>query len=83
MGAGEHNRVDPITLRSVEQRLRCRPHRLGRDLLPGELRLCKLDEFRRAVTNDRAVGGELRSKIVDIGLADGRFGAQYADDASS
>ena len=48
----------------------------------GELGLGELDQLGRAVADDRAVGGELRGEVVDIGLAHGRFGAEHADHAA-
>ena len=43
------------------------PRRLT--VLAGELGLGQLDQLGRAVADDRAVGGELRGEVVDIGLA--------------
>ena len=53
------------------------------DVLAGELGLGELDQLGRAVADDRAVGGELGGEIVDIGLANGRFGAEHADHPAS
>ena len=52
------------------------------DRLAGELGLGQLDQLGRAVADDRAVGGELRGEVVDIGLADRRLGAEHADHAA-
>ena len=47
--------------------------------LAAELGLGEFDQLGRAVADDRAVRGEPRGEVVDIGLAHGRFGAEHAD----
>ena len=84
VGAGEDDGVDPLAAGRVEHRLRRRASTASTlTSLAGELGLGELDQLGRAVADDRAVGGEFRGEVVDIGLAHGRFGAEHADDAAS
>lgn len=78
--AGKDDRVDPIALGSVEQRLRRSSDGTDANLLAAELRFGKLDQFRRPVADDRAVRRKSARQIVYIGLANRRLGAKHTDD---
>ena len=79
MGAGEHDRIDRVN--GIEHRLDGRAHGFDRNVFSGKLGFGQFHQFRRAVTNDRAVRSEFRRKVVDIGLSHRRFGAEYTDHA--
>ncbi len=83
MGAGEHDRVHPLAAGLIEQPV----HRRGIVRRIAEIatqaRLGQLDQPGRAVTQDQAVAGEFLGQTIDIGLADGRIGAEHADRAAA
>ncbi len=81
MGAGIDDHVDAIAARLIEQASENRAVAVGRRFLAAQLGLGKLDQPRRSVAHHQAIAGEARGEIVDIGLADGRVGAEHADRA--
>lgn len=78
--AGKDNCVDTLTASSLEQRLHGEAHGTGRDRFAAKLPFCKLNQLGRTMTNECAVSCKSRREIVDIWLANGRFGAKDADE---
>ena len=81
VGAGENDGVDRIAVRLVEQTGEFAGIIGGVGAHAAQLRLGELDEARRAVADDGAVGSEFGGQPVDVRLADGRRGTEDADDA--
>ena len=71
--------IDPVAAGLAEHGFGGRTDRLDGDFLAGELGLGQFDQLGRSVADDRAVRRELRGKIIDIGLAYRRLGAEDAD----
>lgn len=80
VSAGKDDRVDTLTALSVEHRLHCRTHRLDRDRFTAKFPFGKFDQFGRAMTNKRAVGGESCTEVVDVRLPNGRLCAEDPDE---
>src|SRR6185295_20250296 len=76
MGAGKDNGVDSRAIGRLEHWLRPVLNGVDPDRLPGELGFGQLDQLGGAVADDRAVAGELRGEVVDIGLAHRCLGAE-------
>ena len=85
MGAGEHDDVDVARRPAASNSGRAAARTVvdADTGFAGELAPRQLDQLGRAVADDALPAAKSAREVVDIGLADGRLGAEQADDAGS